>query len=495
LGLAAALLGAGACGKKGPPLAPLIPIPAAIDQISATRVGDEAYVTLTVPSANIDQFAPANINRIEVYGYTGRTPPPRTRWVEFGTLVATLPVAPPIAPAPPPEKQPTAEPSRPAAPAPLIRAPRQGAQVTIVDTLSPEELVQGRELAPDPKLSVISQTPSTGSPLAAAGSPGVGSPTPDPRTQTAGTPTPGSRTPGSPIPDPRSPNQTPNPNPNAEPGPRNVELPPLRRFYTAIPWSPRGRPGPPGANAEFPLYPVPEAPTAVNVLYDASEVRVTWEPSGGVVGFLLERPLPEEELPLELEELAAAQPTVPPGPVLYNVYRSTSPDPFAPPPDAPANDEWNRRPPTPLNPVPLSAFEFSDAVAFNEERCYTVRPVRGVPPDLRVGMPSAPACVTAVDTFPPDPPAGLATVAAEGAINLIWEPSGEPDLGGYVVLRGEAPGDTLQPLTTAPITEASYRDAAVTPGTRYVYAVVAMDNRFPVPNLSAESERVEETAR
>jgi hypothetical protein len=86
-------------------------------------------------------------------------------------------------------------------------------------------------------------------------------------------------------------------------------------------------------------------------------------------------------------------------------------------------------------------------------------------------------------------------VAAEGAINLIWEPNGEPDLGGYVVLRGDAPGDTLQPLTTAPITEASYRDAAVIPGQRYVYAVVAMDNRFPVPNLSVESERVEETAR
>jgi hypothetical protein len=62
-------------------------------------------------------------------------------------------------------------------------------------------------------------------------------------------------------------------------------------------------------------------------------------------------------------------------------------------------------------------------------------------------------------------------------------------------LRGEAGGDTLQPLTPAPITEARYRDAAVTPGVRYVYAVVAVDNRFPVPNVSAPSERAEETAR
>ena len=33
------------------------------------------------------------------------------------------------------------------------------------------------------------------------------------------------------------------------------------------------------------------------------------------------------------------------------------------------------------------------------------------------------------------------------------------------------------------------------PGTRYVYAVLAVDSRLPVPNMSAESTRIEETAR
>jgi hypothetical protein len=32
-------------------------------------------------------------------------------------------------------------------------------------------------------------------------------------------------------------------------------------------------------------------------------------------------------------------------------------------------------------------------------------------------------------------------------------------------------------------------------GTRYVYAVLAVDSRLPVPNISAESMRIEETAR
>jgi hypothetical protein len=453
---------AGACGKKGPPLAPLIPIPAAIDQISATRVGDEVYVTLTVPSANVDQFAPADIDRVEVYGYTGRSAPPRARWTEYGTLVATVPVAPPPKPTPPSGQQPV-----PQAP---VQAPQQGAQITVVDTLTAEELVQGKEPARDQGLEIGDRR------IADAGSPAPtpGSPNPDP---------------GSLIPDPRSP--VPNP-----------QLQPLRRFYTAFPRNPRGRIGPPGTNAELPLVTVPDAPASISATYNEKAARVTWEPSGGLIGYLLERPLPDEPLPLELESLVAetAQASAAPrpgdgGPVLYNVYRTTSPDPFAPPPETQSHAEWNSRPPTPLNPAPLATFEFLDAIAFNEERCYTVRGVRGAGPDLRVGAASAPACVTAVDTFPPTAPAGLATVASEGAINLIWEPNTEPDLGGYLVLRGEAPGDTLQPLTPAPITEARYFDAAVTPGVRYVYAVVAIDNRFPVPNLSAPSEPMEETAR
>jgi hypothetical protein len=502
VGVVAALLMAAACGKKGPPLAPLIPIPAGIDQISATRVGDEVYVTLTVPSANVDTFAPASIDRIEVFGYTGRTPPPRGRWVEFGTLVATVPVAPPPVPAPPPDKEAAAKTSKPPVPAPVVRGPQQGAQITVVDTLTPEELVPGREPVRDPKTafrdpeSGASRPEESGSPI----------PQPDPATgRGTGTGTrkpnvePGTKTETANPNAEREPEREPEPGtakPNLEPGTRNLELPPLRRFYTAFPWSPRGRPGPPGANAELPLLPVPDAPPALQIVYDATALRLTWEPSGGLIGYLLERTLPEEELPFELDEfVAATEAAPPPGPVSYNVYRSTAPDPFAPPPDAPLEEPWSRRPPAPLNPVPLLTFEFADAVTFTEQRCYTVRAVRGVGPGARIGAASPSACVTAVDTFGPAPPAGLATVASEGAINLIWEPNAEPDLGGYLILRGEAPGATLHSLTTAPITEASYRDTTVTAGMRYVYAVVAIDNRFPVPNLSLESERVEETAR
>jgi len=97
--------------------------------------------------------------------------------------------------------------------------------------------------------------------------------------------------------------------------------------------------------------------------------------------------------------------------------------------------------------------------------------------------------------FAPEPPAGLSTVVREGAISLIWESSLDADVWGYVILRGTPADATLLPLNTAPVLETQFTDTTVTAGTRYVYAVVAVDSRLPVPNASAESERVEETAR
>ena len=91
-------------------------------------------------------------------------------------------------------------------------------------------------------------------------------------------------------------------------------------------------------------------------------------------------------------------------------------------------------------------------------------------------------------------PPSLAAVAGEGAISLIWKGVDAPDLAGYLVLRGEAPGGELTPLFDAPLRESTYRDTTAKPGVRYVYAVVAVDRATP-PNRSALSNKVEETAR
>jgi hypothetical protein len=82
----------------------------------------------------------------------------------------------------------------------------------------------------------------------------------------------------------------------------------------------------------------------------------------------------------------------------------------------------------------------------------------------------------------------------EGEITLRWDPNGEEDLRGYVVLR-RAPGDdTLQQLTTPPIAGTTFTDPNVPAGQMYTYVVHAVDSRIPVPNVS-DPEEISATAR
>ena len=133
-------------------------------------------------------------------------------------------------------------------------------------------------------------------------------------------------------------------------------------------------------------------------------------------------------------------------------------------------------------------------VEFGKEECFVVRSLVTVMGINIESPPSERVCATAADTFPPAAPKGLQAVASTGAINLIWDANTESDLAGYVVLRGEAPGDKLQALTPAPIRDTTFRDATAQPGIRYVYAVVAVDRAAP-PSVSPQSNRAEETAR
>jgi len=425
-----------ACGKKGPPLAPIVRIPAPVSMIQAQRVGSDAFVTLTVPTKNIDGSMPVNISRIEVYGYTGRRPPPNARWVEVADLVAAIPVIPP----PPPD----APPADVSQPADVSKGALTGTMVTVLDALTPQKLAEGKP-AEQP---VRGRTPIT--PVVTTTEPDV-----------------------------------------------------LRRFYMAIAFSERGRPGPPGTAAEFPLVEAPEPPAFVNAHYTETTMDLEWPPSGGLVGFLFDTALPPEDPPLNevFEPVvttpppAASAPVAPPaGPVRYNVYRELAPDPLAFP-DTTTPVPWAGAPPMPINPAPLPTMSFMDSVEFDRERCYIVRPVRGTAPNTVEGDASPPNCFIPVDLFPPAAPARLVAVADEGGISLIWEPNTEPDVTGYMVLRGEATDATLQPLTPTPVAEPRFRDTHVTTGKKYMYAVVALDSRVPLANVSAESNRVEETAR
>jgi hypothetical protein len=209
-----------------------------------------------------------------------------------------------------------------------------------------------------------------------------------------------------------------------------------------------GRPGGPTTRASVPLVDPPPAPTSVAATFTASAFQLSWVPPVAEVGA---------------------------NPVLFNVYRAEAPS-------------------VPLNATPVAqpAFE-QPGVEFGVERCFSVRAVTTVGGVAVGSEASAPACVEPRDIFPPAAPAGLTGVSSPGVIALIWDANTEPDLAGYLVLRGEAAGGTLQPLTPDPITATVYRDTAVTPGVRYVYVIVAVDRATP-SNASAQSARVEVTA-
>jgi hypothetical protein len=151
----------------------------------------------------------------------------------------------------------------------------------------------------------------------------------------------------------------------------------------------------------------------------------------------------------------------------------------------------------PVNPAPIEALTFTDPLTGldGRRRCYVVRSLRGDGAQAVEGLPSAPSCVVPVDDFPPAAPTRLSSVSGDGEITLIWEPNAEPDVAGYLVLRGEAGDATLTPVTDTVVTEPRYTDRTVRPGIRYVYAVQAIDSRLPRPNVSVESVRVEEIAR
>jgi hypothetical protein len=426
-----------ACGKKGPPLPPIVHIPAAVEQLEARRRGNDVWLTVTVPSKNIDGSVPVDIGRIEVYGYTGTAAPSKARFLEVATLVGTITIPEPKADAPPDVPPPPG-------------TPVAGGTVTLVETLTPEALVAGP--MPPPVVTRTGRAPSP-APIAPA-----------------------------------------------------TESGPLRRFYYGLAFSPRGRLGPPGGIAELRVTELPETPRGVTATTLVDSVRLEWEPSGGIIGFLLERSLAAELSPLETplpESPASAAPAPLTGPTRYNVYREIAPIGPAelasqqPQVGGGTSTSTPSVGPILITGVPLEALTFADSLTAldGRRRCYVVRSVRGDGAHAVEGLPSEPACVVAADDVAPEPPGGLSAAIEDGVVTVTWTPNAEPDVAGYLVLRG-APGDaTLTPVTDTVVTEPRFTDRTVTPGVRYVYAVQAIDTRLPRPNVSLESARVEATAR
>lgn len=124
---------AAACGKKGPPLAPLARVPSPPANPQAARVGDDAYVWFTVPSANVSGQSPADVSAIELYAVTATEAPSGEDLTEAAVKIGTYAVQPVL---PPPPPVPEGAPAPPAIPLPPGFA--QGAVAVVREPLSPD---------------------------------------------------------------------------------------------------------------------------------------------------------------------------------------------------------------------------------------------------------------------------------------------------------------------------------------------------------------------
>ncbi len=450
LGLHAVLAAAvvtSACGMRGAPLPPLVIVPET-PPLSVTRLDDEVYIAFDMPSQNSDGSVPVDLDRMELYALTTHPDPDKPvslaldDWLDLATLVATIP--------------------------------------------APEE--DGRELSPEADATVEGEADEADADDAVT----VRVPdvvileilTPEVRQPIA-------------LDEYREDDESEHDEPAAPRlGPLMSRLPTFpRRSYRAVAISTRGREAQ-SAPAEVTLAAPTEAPGPPSVSYTETDMLLEW------VAPATARVSVQATMVNSVEYVLPSTPIVEFGsPSTYRVYAFGDDDaedgegPSASGPPIELEPPRVPPPPTPLNLENLSFTTFLEpTVEFGANRCYVVRTVDRIGGLEVVGRPSGPTCVVPVDTFPPSAPSDLIAVASEGAISLVWDASPEADVVGYLVLRGDAPGATLERLTPEAVVETSYRDATVVTDRRYVYVVQAVDGAEP-PNLSPPSSEATEQAR
>lgn len=215
--VAITLLSAG-CGKKGPPLPPLVRLPAAPAEVSAARRGNEVAVEFVVPAANADGSRPANISRVDVYAVTAAANIPDDQLMRLGSRIGSVDVKSPRDP------NRTIEPDESASDIEPLEGDGldQGARARVAEqltgaTLTPVEWPSAADAA---RLRL---------PAGAGAAVAVAAPAPS-------------------------------------------------RNYLAVSIDTRGRPGPISRRVSVPVLPAPPAPSAATVRYDESAITVEWTP-------------------------------------------------------------------------------------------------------------------------------------------------------------------------------------------------------------------------
>jgi hypothetical protein len=399
------------CGKKGPPLPPIVRVPRPPSELTAARRGDTVTLQFSVPTANSDGSRPANVDHVDVYAFSGPDVKDEVLF-KANPRIASVKVKAPKDPDLAVEEDEPAADMEPPEGAGL----EQGATARVDEDLTPE--------SSQPLKVRNSQKPQKGG--------------------------------ASPVDD-----KSPHPLIGA---PRALPS----RTYVAVSVNKRGQRGPMTPRVQVPLVPAPPPPGQPAISYDEAGINLTWPPAQGVASIRGSAGTAEHaETPLLPSRLVGyVEPSIG-----YNVYElPPKPDPGAMPPPADAPKPAAKR----LTDAPTENLHYEDArMTWGAERCYAVRTLERYG-EMSIESAEAPAvCVTLVDTFPPAAPKGLQSVATEGIVSLIWQANTEKDLDGYIVLRGRT-ADDLAPITASPIHDTAYKDE-VPSGSHFFYAVRAVD--------------------
>jgi hypothetical protein len=217
----AAVFSGVACGKKGPPLAPLVKLPVPPADLAALRRGNTVDVSFTVPAVNTDGTRPANVASADVYAITAPvTVPPMSDEIllKLATKVGSVEVK---APADPNE---TADPDDPSDEVEAPEGPGldQGAVARVREPLT-------RDMLTPVVVPVDKHAPTAPSDVRS----------------------------GAPL-----------------LGPQAVPV----RTYIAVGKSTRGRKGPLSKRIIVPLVPPPPPPSGAAITYNETAITLTWPP-------------------------------------------------------------------------------------------------------------------------------------------------------------------------------------------------------------------------
>jgi predicted small lipoprotein YifL len=219
------------CGRKGPPLPPLLHLPAPPADVAATRRGDQVVIQLTVPNTNTDNTRPANVAQVDVYGITTSGEVSDEQLVKRGTKVGQVAVKAPRDPndtAEPDEIDADVEP-------PVGNGLDQGARASVDEQLSAAALIPVDAAAADkrrPKVDSHAEGPLLG---------------------------PATRV--------------------------------LTRTYAGVGVNARGKRGPVSRRVNVPLVAAPDPPSVPKITYDEKAVTLKWNAAAVAEGVLPSYPL------------------------------------------------------------------------------------------------------------------------------------------------------------------------------------------------------------